>query len=120
MGGIFFSMNAVMQPWILSPSVFPKVLKGLDKVVAESPQFLPWLLRGGAYSAVRGWYGVTYALMGSHWGDFGFHPKDIQTKKVAVWYASDDTQQDPLHGEILAEIFKEKEQSEGIKCEVQV
>lgn len=40
---------------------------------------------------------------------WGFDPREIQTRNVAVWYAKDDTLVPPSHGEWLASHFGAKE-----------
>jgi pimeloyl-ACP methyl ester carboxylesterase len=39
---------------------------------------------------------------------WGFDPRDIQTRNVAIWYAKDDTAVPPSHGEWLADHFSSK------------
>lgn len=119
-GPLFFSMNSILMPWLMNASALKKMFRPLLKVEAEYPAFLPWLVRGSKGSVARGWYAYTWALMGSQHGEWGFHPRDVKTKNIALWYASDDTQQLPLHGEILAEIWQEKAQNEDINVEVSV
>lgn len=46
---------------------------------------------------------------------WGFDPREIQTRKVAVWYAKDDSAVPPSHGEWLARYFGSKE---GVKTHV--
>jgi pimeloyl-ACP methyl ester carboxylesterase len=40
---------------------------------------------------------------------WGFDPRDINTKNIAVWYAEDDSAVPPSHGEWLAQYFGSKE-----------
>jgi hypothetical protein len=42
-------------------------------------------------------------------GEWGFDPREIQTKSIAVWYAKDDTLVPPPHGEWLAGYFNQRE-----------
>jgi pimeloyl-ACP methyl ester carboxylesterase len=46
---------------------------------------------------------------------WGFDPRDIETKSIAVWYAEDDTAVPPSHGEWLAQFFGSKE---GVKIDI--
>ena len=46
---------------------------------------------------------------------WGFDPREIRTKNVAVWYAKDDTAVPPSHGEWLAGYFSSKE---GVRTSV--
>ena len=39
---------------------------------------------------------------------WGFDPREIQTRNVAVWYAKDDSAVPPSHGEWLANLFSSK------------
>lgn len=39
---------------------------------------------------------------------WGFDPREIQTKNIAVWYAKDDSAVPPEHGEWLADLFSSR------------
>ena len=40
---------------------------------------------------------------------WGFDPREIQTRNVAVWYAQDDSAVPPSHGKWLADHFSSQE-----------
>lgn len=46
---------------------------------------------------------------------WGFDPREIQTRNVAVWYAMDDSAVPPSHGEWLAQCFSSRE---GVKTHI--
>ena len=46
---------------------------------------------------------------------WGFDPREIQTRNVAVWYARDDSMVPPSHGEWLASHFSSKQ---GVKTNI--
>lgn len=66
---------------------------------------------------------VTRGSQGQGWEMFsfdvtalwGFNPREIQTRNVAVWYAGDDSQTPPSHGEWLADHFTSKP---GVKTSI--
>lgn len=61
---------------------------------------------------------VVRGAQGQGWEQFsfdvtvfwGFDPREIQTKNVAVWYAKDDSAVPPSHGQWLASYFSSKEE----------
>jgi len=66
---------------------------------------------------------VARGTQGQGWEQFsfdvtvlwGFDPRGIETRNVAVWYARDDSMVPPSHGEWLADHFGSKE---GVKTSV--
>lgn len=53
----------------------------------------------------QGWDQFSYDV-NTRWG---FDPREIETRAVAVWYAGDDKQCPPSHGEWLARLFESRE-----------
>ena len=66
---------------------------------------------------------VARGTQGQAWEQFsfdvtvlwGFDPREVKTRNVAVWYAKDDSMVPPLHGEWLANFFSSKE---GVKVDI--
>jgi len=40
---------------------------------------------------------------------WGFHPADVQTQNICIWWANDDTSVPSIHGKCLADTFKKKD-----------
>merc|ERR1719409_73491 len=77
--------------------------------VPENKPVLDTVIDDMHYNFSRGIVGPVYEMECydtlSKWG---FDPRDITCKCVAVWYASDDHENNPEHGKWLAEMFKAK------------
>lgn len=86
------------------------------KVTAERPWIFEALGADQRRLVVRG-------TQGQGWDQFsydvntrwGFDPREIETRAVAVWYAGDDKQCPPSHGEWLARLFESRE---GVRTSV--
>ncbi len=93
-----------------------RVVPEAKKVEKERPWVLEQLAEDQRRLVVRGSQGQGWEQFSfdvtMHWG---FDPREIQTKNVAVWYAKDDTLVPPSHGEWLASHFSSKE---GVKTSV--
>jgi pimeloyl-ACP methyl ester carboxylesterase len=80
----------------------------------------PWVFealgRDNDRTVVRGSQGQGYEFLSyEKLALWGFDPREIETKNVAVWYAMDDSQSPPSHGEWLAELFRS---TEGVKTNI--
>ena len=65
----------------------------------------------GAYGSLANSF---VATTGMNWG---FEPREIETKKVIVSYGEKDVQSPPEHGMFLVDLFQKKE---GVECKVNV
>ncbi len=78
-------------------------------------QVKPWVI-DAIYEDQKGRL-VARGTQGQAWEQFsfdvtvlwGFDPREIETRNVAVWYARDDSLVPPSHGEWLANHFGSKE-----------
>ena len=95
----------------------------LHRLVPEGKQVRaerPWVFEEFAEDQKRV---VARGTQGQGWDQFSygmnalweFDPREIEVKHVAVWYALDDSQCPPSHGEWLARIFAAKP---GIKTDI--
>eukprot|EP00929_Paragymnodinium_shiwhaense_P043128 TRINITY_DN22223_c0_g1_i1.p1 TRINITY_DN22223_c0_g1~~TRINITY_DN22223_c0_g1_i1.p1 ORF type:complete len:398 (-),score=56.58 TRINITY_DN22223_c0_g1_i1:77-1270(-) len=87
--------------------------------VEENKVVLDLLIEDMKYNLSRGIVGPVYAMeCYDTLCNWGFDPRDITCKHVAVWYASDDHENPPEHGKWLAEMFKAKAGVKtNIRCE---
>jgi pimeloyl-ACP methyl ester carboxylesterase len=87
-----------------------------ERVRAERPWVFEMLREDQKRVVIRGTQGQGYDQfsyeMNALWG---FDPRDIETKNVAVWYALDDSACPPTHGKWLAEMFGSKL---GVKTDI--
>jgi pimeloyl-ACP methyl ester carboxylesterase len=103
-------------------------------LISPPARFLPYLPEGKKTKKERPWVFeligkdqkerlVVRGSQGQGWEQlsfdvtvlWGFDPREIQTRNVAVWYAKDDSAVPPSHGEWLAKHFSSKE---GVKTSV--
>ncbi len=114
----FFVADLMYVAPLISPPArhMGRVVPEAKKVEKERPWVLEQLCEDQRRLVVRG-------SQGQGWEQFsfdvtmlwGFDPREIQTRNVAVWYAKDDTLVPPSHGEWLASWFSSKE---GVKTSV--
>ena len=99
------------SPLISPPARFMRYLPEGKKAKKERP----WILEAiGDDQKERL---VVRGSQGQGWEQFsfdvtvlwGFDPREIQTRNVAVWYAQDDSAVPPSHGEWLADHFSSQE-----------
>ena len=98
-------------PFISPPARFMALLPEGKKVT----QVRPWVI--DAIGEDQKDRLVTRGTQGQAWEQFsfdvtvlwGFDPREIETRNVAVWYARDDSAVPPSHGEWLANYFGSKE-----------
>lgn len=99
-----------LAPLVSPPARHMGRIGGGSKVEAERPWIFESMAADQRRLVVRGtqgqgWEQFSYE-MNALWG---FDPRDIETRNVAVWYARDDTACPPSHGEWLAALFESKE-----------
>ena len=97
-------------PLISPPARHLGGIGGGRKVQAERPWVFDSMGEDQGRLVARGTQGQGFDQfsyeMNALWG---FDPRDIETRNVAVWYATDDTQCPPSHGEWLARLFESRE-----------
>jgi pimeloyl-ACP methyl ester carboxylesterase len=108
----------VNQPWnaaifaLLDIFTKPLISQGLKwlpegKCVSEDhPELLEMMPQDICRGCVRGTSSQAYdEYTVDITGMWGFDPRDIQTKYIAVWYAEDDSAVPPSHGKWLVDTF---------------
>lgn len=122
------------RAWYQAWNFFVADLMYVAPLISPPARFLQYLSEGKKTKSERPWIFeaigedqkerlVVRGSQGQGWEQFsfdvtvlwGFDPREIQTKNVAVWYARDDTSVPPSHGEWLADYFGSKE---GVKTSV--
>ena len=122
------------RAWYQAWNFFVADLMYVAPLISPPARFLQYLSEGKKTKSERPWIFeaigedqmerlVVRGSQGQGWEQFsfdvtvlwGFDPREIQTKNVAVWYARDDTAVPPSHGEWLADYFGSKE---GVKTSV--
>lgn len=103
-------------------------------LISPPARFLPFLPEGKKVKKERPWIFeliakdqkerlVVRGSQGQGWEQlsfevtvlWGFDPREIQTRNVAIWYAKDDSAVPPSHGEWLADHFSSKA---GVKTNI--
>ena len=83
----------------------------------------PWVFEAfaedNARTTVRGTQGQGYEFFSyEKLACWGFDPRELDTKRVAVWYATDDSQSPSAHGEWLANVFTSRaDVKTHVRCE---
>jgi len=87
--------------------------------VGELDALVAWMDNGIARSSVRGTYTFLFEhASGDVCGVWGFDPRDCQTLAVSIWYAEDDRECPPKHGEWLVELFRGRIETHGLRLDV--
>ena len=115
--------KAGAQNWYQAWNFFVAELMYIAPLVSPPARFMHLLPEGKQVKSERPWVFETIGkdqrrlvargTQGQGWDQFsyemntmwGFDPREIGTKNVAVWYARDDSQCPPEHGEWLADCF---------------
>lgn len=105
-----------IAPFVSPPARFMHLLPEGKQVRSERPWVFETIGKDQRRLVARGaqgqgWDQFSYE-MNTLWG---FDPREIETKNVAVWYAKDDSQCPPEHGEWLADCFSSKA---GVKTDI--
>jgi hypothetical protein len=107
----FFVADLMFEaPLISPPGRFLRLFPEGKKTMIDKP----WAIAGVADDQKERL--VARGSQGQGWEQFsfdvtalwGFDPREIETKNVAVWYAKDDNMVPPSHGEWLANHFSSK------------
>lgn len=116
----FFVADLMYRAAFISPPLrhMARAYPELKKVAQERPWIMDLLLEDQRRLVARGAQGQGWEQFSFEVGAlWGFDPREIETRNVAVWYAEDDSLLLPSHGEWLADHFRTRT---GVKTSIRV